>query len=151
MTATVCISPTSHSQLNPAHFACPQPLSPLPPHSSQRLPLTFSPTLPSPHSVFAFFEVKTQGGLSTSTIKCTGVAKGEHLVLLILRKTAYVHTSMYVLSSSKGGYRRQYPELWKSAMWKVNNCNTACQKLFGCNSTLTGMPQSPCLLRILSK
>ena len=77
VTARVSIVPTSHSRLNPAHFTCSPSPSPLPPHSSHCLPLTFSPILPSQHSTFAFFEVITQGGLSTTTIKCIGAAKGR--------------------------------------------------------------------------
>ncbi|CAI8043465.1 Cilia- and flagella-associated protein 65 [Geodia barretti] len=75
VTAVVSVLPSSHSRLTPAHFSCPHSPITVPPHSSHRLPLTFTPSLPSPHSLFALFEVRVQGGLSTTTVKCVGATK----------------------------------------------------------------------------
>ena len=99
VTAVVSVLPSSHSRLTPAHFSCPHSPITVPPHSSHRLPLTFTPSLPSPHSLFALFEVRVQGGLSTTTVKCVGATKGGDTFVAIfesravlLRLTRYVHT-----------------------------------------------------------
>ena len=100
--ASVSVVPASHSRLSPAHFSCRQSPHTLPPHSSHRLPLTFCPALPSPHPVFAFFEVGTRGGLATTTVRCTGATKGDQcLQNYFLGSTLY--TCIYTNSSVECG------------------------------------------------